>query len=119
MVKKILIAALCLSCVTPAYAGGRGYDYSGYSSYSSYGRGQGNREYRSEYRDHRRGRGTGTAVAIIGGMILGAAIAKSAQRPEQRVVYSDREWAPDCYDRKVTEQTLSGRLVTYTETVCR
>lgn len=116
MVKKILGVLMCASFVSPAYAGGRPYQY----DYSGYGRAQNTREYRSERRDyHRRGNGSGTAVALIGGLILGAAIAKSAQRTETRAIYSERDFTPDCYDRKVTEQTVSGRLVTYIETVCR
>lgn len=117
MVKKILCVLMCASFVSPAYAGGRPYQY---SDYSNYGRHQGVREYRPEYRSHhRKHRGSGTAVALIGGMIIGAAIAKNAQRPQPRTAYVERDWSPDCYDRTVTEQTLSGRLVTYTETVCR
>ena len=117
MVKRILVTLLCLSSVSPAYAGDRDYQYSGYSSY---GRSNGHHEDRSSHREyHRRGRGSATSTALVAGLILGAAIAKSAHRSETRAAYSEREWTPDCYDRKVTEQTLSGRLVTYTETVCR
>ena len=120
MVKKILGVLMCASFVSPVYAGERPYQYSDYSSYSGYGRAQNAREYRSERRHyHRRGNGSGTAVALIGGIILGAAIAKSTQRTETRAIYSERDFTPDCYDRKVTEQTVSGRLVTYIETVCR
>lgn len=113
-----------MSLATPAFAGGRdrydrGYG-NGHGAYSTLYVPAGYRD-RGHDRGHRHsGRGTGAAVALIGGMILGAALSKSAQRSETReVVYVEPPYQPACFDRRVTEQTLSGRYVTYTETVCR
>ncbi len=117
MSKKILLVLLSLSIATPAVAGGRGEynngNNSGYGGHYNSDRG------RSDYRDHsRRGHSSGKALALIGGVILGAAIAKSAERNTRKAYYAERTYAPRCYNQEVTERTLSGRLVTYTETFC-
>ncbi len=122
MSKKILLVLLSLSIATPAVAGGRGEynngNNSGYGGHYNSDRG------RSDYRDHsrrdhsRRGHSSGKALALIGGVIIGAAIAKSAERSTRKTYYAERTYAPRCYNQEVTERTLSGRLVTYTETFC-
>jgi hypothetical protein len=117
MSKKILLVLLSLSIATPAVAGGRGEynngNNSGYGGHYNSDRG------RSDYRDHgRRGHSNGKALALIGGVILGVAIAKSAERNTRKVYYAEPTYAPRCYNQEVTERTLSGRLVTYIETLC-
>ena len=112
--KKIFLVLLSLSMATPASAGGRDHYQAGYNagSYNSYRR-------HSEHRDHSRARnGGGTAVALIGGVILGVALASSNRAKQRDVVYVERDYQPRCYDRQVTEQTVSGRYVTYTERTC-
>jgi hypothetical protein len=117
MSKKIFLVLLTLSIATPAVAGGRGEYNNGNNS--GYGGQYNSDRGRSDYRDHRRrGHGSGKALALIGGVILGAAIAKSAERNTRKVYYAERTYAPRCYNQEVTERTLSGRLVTYTETLC-
>ena len=108
---------LSLSLATPALARdrddfARGYYSNGYNQFGGYGRPR-------EYGGYRHGsRGVGTAAAVIGGLILGAAIANSAQPRAPRTVYAEPVYTPRCYDRQVTEQTVSGRYVTYTDRVC-
>ena len=117
MSKKIFLVLLSLSIATPAVAGGRGEHNNGNNS--GYGSQYNSDRGRSDYRDHsRRGHGNGKALALIGGVILGAAIAKSAERNARKIYYAERTYAPRCYNQEVTERTLSGRLVTYTETLC-
>ena len=117
MPKKIFLVLLSLSIATPAVAGGRGEYNNGNNS--SYGSQYNSDRGRSDYRDHRRrGNNSGKALALIGGVILGAAIAKSAERNTRKVYYAERTYTPRCYNQEVTERTLSGRLVTYTETFC-
>ena len=117
MPKKIFLVLLSLSMATPAVAGGRGEYNNGNNS--SYGSQYNSDRGRSDYRDHRRrGNNSGKALALIGGVILGAAIAKSAERNTRKVYYAEGTYAPRCYNQEVTERTLSGRLVTYTETFC-
>ena len=117
MPKKIFLVLLSLSMATPAVAGGRGEYNNGNNS--SYGNQYNSDRGRSDYRDHRRrGNNSGKALALIGGVILGAAIAKSAERNTRKVYYAERTYTPRCYNQEVTERTLSGRLVTYTETFC-
>lgn len=118
MSKRFLMVLLSLSLATPAFAGdrddfGRGYYPNAGAYYSGYGRPR-------EYGEHHfGGRGFGTAAAIVGGLILGAAIANSGQtRSSPNTVYAQPVYTPRCYDRQVTEQTVSGRYVTYTERVC-
>lgn len=115
MSKKIILVLLSLSLATPAMAGGRDRYNNGYGTYSGYGNAH------NSYRGHsnHRSRGSGTAVALIGGVILGAALASSNRARAREVVYVEQYEAPRCYDRQVTEQTVSGRYVTYTENVCR
>ena len=117
MSKKIFLVLLSLSIATPAVAGGRGEYHNGNNS--GYGSQYNSDRGRSDYRDHsRRGHGSGKVLALIGGVILGAAIAKSAERNTRKVYDAERTYAPRCYNQEVTERTLSGRLVTYTETWC-
>ena len=114
MSKKIILVLFSLSMAAPALAGSRDGYQASYNSgrYNSY-RGH------SEYRDHgRRGHGAGTAVALIGGVILGVALASSNRAKQRDVVYVERDYQPICFDRQVTEQTVSGRYVTYTERTC-
>lgn len=120
MSKKIILVLLSLSVATPAMAGGRDRYNNGYGAYSGYGNVQNSYRGHSKYRDYNhRGRGSGAAVALIGGVILGAALASSSRAQARDVVYVEQYQAPRCYDRQVTEQTVSGRYVTYTENVCR
>ncbi len=121
MTKKIFVFLLGCSLAAPAFARGPATYHGRYSDVyngrSTYGSGYG---HRPEYRRHNHsGRTAGTIAAIVGGAILGAAIAKSGQRTSASVAYVEPDFRPACYDRRVTEQTLSGRYVTYTETVCR
>jgi hypothetical protein len=117
MSKMIFLVLLSLSIATPAVAGGRGEYHNGNNS--GYGNHYNSDRGRSDYRDHsRRGNGSGKVLALIGGVILGAAIAKSAERNTRKVYDAERTYAPRCYNQEVTERTLSGRLVTYTETWC-
>ena len=117
MSKKIFLIILSLSIAAPAVAGGRGEYNNGNNS--GYG-GQYNPDRgRSDYRGQgRRGHGGATAWALIGGVILGAAIVKGAQRNKRDAYYVERTYEPRCYNQQVTERTLSGRLVTYTESIC-
>ena len=126
MMKKILAVAVGLALCAPAFAerpGGRhgGY-YSGYAAP------------RYEGRHHHGSRTAGTIAALLGGVILGAALSSSSkrdQRPETvttyvapaptyaEPAYVEPSYSSSCYDRQITEPTASGRYVTYTETVCR
>ncbi|MFM7028300.1 MAG: hypothetical protein ACKOXK_06455 [Chakrabartia sp.] len=112
MTKKILALMIGLALSTPALA-----DRGRYGGYSS------------GYGHHHGSRTAGTIAAILGGVILGAALASNGQRTQRSAPnagyatpatpYDNGYDAPDCSDREVTEQTVSGRYVTYTETVCR
>lgn len=113
MKKLALTVLLCLTVASPALAGGRDrYDRGQSGRYDTYG----SHDYPAEHRRHDRGdRVPGILAAVMGGVILGALAARSSQASEN--AYESR-YAPRCYDRKVTEQTLSGRYVTYVEQVC-
>jgi hypothetical protein len=112
MKKAAFTILLCLAISSPALAGGRDrYDRQD-GRYNTHGR----NDYPAEHRRHDRAdRVPGILAAVMGGVILGAIVAQNSRTPEhgQESRYSSR-----CYDRKVTEQTLSGRYVTYVEQVC-
>lgn len=121
MPNRVLIGILSLAIASPALAGGR-HGYSDYRSGYNHHRGG----YNSYGHSHRHHHGGGTVAALVGGVILGAIIASPkrnspAVTSAPQVAYAEPEWAPapSCYERRVTEQTVSGRYVTYNETVCR
>jgi hypothetical protein len=124
--KKILAATVALAMCAPAFAGRPDGRYGGY--YSDYNA--------PRYETHRHGgsRTAGTIAALLGGAILGAALASSSKsnRRVEKVTtyvtpaptyavpaYVEPADQSTCFDRQITEPTASGRYVTYTETICR
>ena len=106
-----LVGATLISTSFPSHAAG----YRQHNPYES-----------GHHRSRHHNNGGRLAAGLIGGIIIGALLADSG-KSERRVepTYSPQaypQWAEPvdgaCQERQITERTMSGRLVTYSETLC-
>lgn len=121
LISTILIAASLVS--TPAMARDR-HDFPG--SYREWQRHGGDRDYNRGREHHRHGSSGGVIAGILGGIILGAAIADSRDRDDRRYrTYDDRRYDNRDYqvyrddDYCYTEVWRNSYGETYTRQICR